>query len=102
MQGRGVEARIVLGAAMPHVDPVLAKNTLMAQRWYAAIKAGGAVRLMRTSLRYPSPTFQSGSEKAAPLGESGGAGLLVGVAILEVALRRKVVVDRGMDRSELL
>jgi hypothetical protein len=57
----------------------------------------GAVRRMRTSLRYPYPTCRSGSEKAAPLGESGGAGLLVGVAVLEVALRRKVVVDRGMD-----
>ena len=45
----------------------------------------------------PTPLVGSGSEKAAPLGESGGAGLLVGVAVLEVALRRKVVVDRGMD-----
>jgi len=52
---------------------------------------------MRTSLRCPYPTFGSGSEKAAPLSESGGAGLLVGVAILEVALRWKMVVDRGMD-----
>ena len=59
--------------------------------------SGGAVRRMRTSLRYPSPTYRSDSEKAAPLGESGGAGLLVGIAILEVALRWKVVVDRGMD-----
>ena len=50
----------------------------------------GAVRQMRSSLRYLYPTFVSG-------GESGGAGLLVGVAVLEVALRRKVVVDRGMD-----
>ena len=57
----------------------------------------GAVRRMRTSLRYPYPSFQSGSEKAAPLGKSGGAGMLVGIAVLEVALRRKVVVDRGMD-----
>lgn len=56
---------------------------------------------MRTSLRFPYPSFQSGSEKAAPLGESGGAGLL-GVAVLEVALGRKVIVDRGMDCSELL
>lgn len=42
MQRRGVEARIILGAAVPHVDPVLAKNILMAQRWYAAIKAGAS------------------------------------------------------------
>ncbi len=52
---------------------------------------------MRTSLRYPSPTYRSGSERAAPLGESVGAGLFVGVAVLEMALRRKVVVDLGMD-----
>jgi hypothetical protein len=57
----------------------------------------GAVRRMRTSLRYPNPTCRSGNEKAAPLGESGGSGLLVGVAVLEVALRWKVVVDRGMN-----
>lgn len=38
----------------------------------------------------------SGSEKAAPLGESGGTGLLIGVAILGVALRQKVVVAQGM------
>ncbi|KDB05143.1 resolvase, partial [Defluviimonas sp. 20V17] len=42
MQRRGVEARIVLGAAMPQIDPVLAKNILTAQRWYAAIKAGSS------------------------------------------------------------
>jgi integrase len=40
MQRRGVKARILLGAAVPQVDPVLAKNILTAQRWYAAIKAG--------------------------------------------------------------
>ena len=57
----------------------------------------GAVRQMRTGLHSPYPVELSGSEKAAPLGESGGAGLPVGVAILEVALCRKVVVDRGMD-----
>jgi hypothetical protein len=33
---------------------------------------------MRTSLRYPNPSLQSGSEKAAPINESGGAGLFVG------------------------
>jgi hypothetical protein len=45
----------------------------------------------------PYPARVSGCEKAAPLGESGGAGLLVGVAGLKVALCWKVVVDRGMD-----
>jgi hypothetical protein len=57
---------------------------------------------MRTSLRYPHPTVGSGSEKAAPLSESGSAGLFEVIAVLEVALRWKVVVDRGMDRRELL
>ncbi|MDP4033592.1 MAG: hypothetical protein Q8P60_12195 [Pseudorhodobacter sp.] len=42
MQRRGVEARIILGAAVPQIDPVLAKNILTAQRWYAAIKAGSS------------------------------------------------------------
>jgi len=42
MQRRGVEACIVLGAAVPQVDPVLAKNILTALRWYAAIKAGAS------------------------------------------------------------
>ena len=51
---------------------------------------------MRTNLRFPYPTRLSGSEKAAPLGESGGTGLFVGVAIPEVAFRWEVVVDRGM------
>jgi hypothetical protein len=32
--------------------------------------------------RYPNPRFRSDSENAAPLGESGGAGVLVGVAVL--------------------
>lgn len=42
MQRRGVEARIILGAAVPQVDSVLAKNILTAQKWYAAIKAGAS------------------------------------------------------------
>lgn len=42
MQRRGVEARIILGAAVPQVDPVLAKNILTAQKWYAAIKDGAS------------------------------------------------------------
>ncbi len=45
----------------------------------------------------PYPNFGSGSDKVAPPVESGSAGLLVGVAVLEVALRRKVVEDRGMN-----
>ena len=57
---------------------------------------------MRTSLRFPNPAWVSGSEKATPLGESGGAGELVVIAALEVALRWKVVVDRGVDGCELL
>jgi hypothetical protein len=59
--------------------------------------SGGAVRQMQTSLCFPFPAPMSGREKAAPLGESGGAGLFVVVAVLEVPLRRKVVADRGMD-----
>ena len=43
------------------------------------------------------PSLGSGREEAAPLGESGGAGQLVLDAVLEVALGRKMVVDRGMD-----
>ena len=50
----------------------------------------------------PTQPHTSGSDKAAPLGESGGTGQLVGVAVLEVALRGKMVVDRGMDGGELL
>ena len=56
MQRRGVEARIILGAAVPQVDPVLAKNILTAQKWYVAIKAGTsfgdlAIREKTTSSR---------------------------------------------------
>ena len=61
------------------------------------IIARGAVRQMRNSLCFSYPTAVSGRQKAAPLGESGGAGRLVGVAVLEMAFRRKVVVHRGMD-----
>jgi hypothetical protein len=52
---------------------------------------------MRTSLRLPNPTQVSSRKKAAPLGDSGGTGLFEVIAVLDVALRRKVVVDRGMD-----
>ena len=62
----------------------------------------GAVRQMRTSLLLPSPTRALGRKKAAPLGESGSARLFEVNAVLEVTLRRKVVVDRGMDIREFL
>lgn len=42
MQRRGVEAKIFLGAATPQIDPVLVKNILTAQRWYAAVKTGAS------------------------------------------------------------
>ena len=61
------------------------------------IAIGGAVRQMRTSLQYPYPALGSGRQKAAPLGESGGAGQLVVVSVLHMAFRRKVIVHRGMD-----
>ena len=57
----------------------------------------GAVKQMRTSLRFPRPSKVSGRKKDAPLGESGCACLLEVNAVLEVALRRNVVVDRSMD-----
>lgn len=76
-RGEGPKARVALGPGEMGQD--------------------GAVRRMRTSLRYPNPSYRSGSKTAAQLGESGGAGLLVCVAILEVALRWKVVVDQGME-----
>ena len=64
---------------------------------FVTSRCQGAVRRMRTSLHYSSLTFGSGSEKASPLGESGGTGQLVGVPVLEMALGRKVFVGRGMD-----
>ena len=42
VQRRGVEARVILGAAVPRVDPVLARNIQTAQKWYAAVKAGAS------------------------------------------------------------
>lgn len=57
---------------------------------------------MRTSLRFLSPASVSGSEKYAPLGESSGTVQLVLVAVLEMALSWKVIVDGGMDGGELL
>jgi hypothetical protein len=62
----------------------------------------GAVRQMRTSLCFPRAGLILGREQVAPLCESGGAGLFEVIAVLEVTLRRKVVVDRGMDGCELL
>jgi hypothetical protein len=53
----------------------------------------GAVRPMRTSLCYPNPTYPLGIEKAAPLGESGGATGLEIVPAGEGALSVEVVVD---------
>ena len=63
---------------------------------------GGAVRRMRTGLRYPNPSRQSASERVAPLNEIAGTHLLIVVAILEVALRWKVVVGRGIHLGTLL
>ena len=40
MRRRGLEAKIILGAATPLPDPVLARNILTARRWYEEIKAG--------------------------------------------------------------
>ena len=54
---------------------------------------------MRNSLCFPYPTAVSGGEKAASLCESGGAGQLVVVSVLEMALRRKVVVDRAWTEA---
>lgn len=51
---------------------------------------------------FPQSARVSGREKAAPLCESGGASQLVAIAVLEVTLRWKVVVDRGVDGCELL
>jgi hypothetical protein len=47
---------------------------------------------MRTSLLFLGPSQVSGSKKAAPLGESGGTGLLEVLAVWKVVLRKKVVV----------
>lgn len=52
---------------------------------------------MPIRLHYLNLVLVSGSDKAAPLGKSGGAGLRVCVAVLEMSLRREVVVDGGMD-----
>jgi hypothetical protein len=50
----------------------------------------------------PKTKLVSVRKKAAPLTESGGAWLFVVIAVLEMTLRRKVVVGCGMDRRELL
>ena len=50
----------------------------------------------------PTPPQSQAAKKAAPLCESGGAGQFVDVAVLQMALRRKMVVDRGMDGREYL
>lgn len=41
-QRRGIEAKIIIGAAAPQIDPVLVKNILIARRWFEAIKAGAS------------------------------------------------------------
>jgi hypothetical protein len=53
--------------------------------------SNGADRRMRTGLRYPGRIHVSSCNKAAPLGESGGMGLVAGVTVLDMALRHKVV-----------
>ena len=75
---------------------------LLAAMLIVLMATAGAVRQMRTSLRFPHPARVSGGKKAAPLGESGGAGQFVVIAGLEMALRGEVVVDQGMDGGELL
>jgi hypothetical protein len=57
---------------------------------------------MRTSLCFACAGLILGGKQTAPLDERGGAGLFAVIAVLEVALRRKAVVDQGMDRCELL
>ena len=42
MQRRGDEAKVLLGAATPRIDPVLPKNIQPARRWYDAIKGGAS------------------------------------------------------------
>lgn len=37
---RGVETKIILGAAKPNIDQTLIQNIAAAHRWYAALKAG--------------------------------------------------------------
>ena len=61
-----------------------------------------AVRRMRTGLRYPSPSFRSGREKATPFSESGGAVQLEILSVVEGALQVEMVVDRGVNRGEFL
>ncbi len=42
LKRRGVEAKIILGAATVQLDPILAQNLAVARKWYAAIKAGSS------------------------------------------------------------
>ena len=60
---------------------------------YRLVASG--VRQMRTSLCLPYPGTGSGCKKAAPLGESGGPGLLVVVAALEMAVRREKPLEKA-------
>ena len=101
--GAALEADRTLGGLCDWVEPEAPDSVDLPIEAAAALKAGvitvvlGAVRRMRTSLQYPYPALGLGRQKAAPLGESGGTGQLVVVSVLEMALRRKVVVHRGMD-----
>ena len=70
------------------------------QRVDSLAKAHQSVRSDECEPVSVAPTYPmqlSGRQKAAPVGESGGAGQLVVVSALEVALRWKVVVDQGMN-----
>jgi hypothetical protein len=52
----------------------------------------GAVRRMRSCLRYPYPSYRSCSEKAAPVGETGGACVLADfIADLDAALMEQLL-----------
>lgn len=58
MQRRGVETKVILGAATPRTDPVLVKNVLTARRWYAAIRKGAHSAPSPGATR-PRPTVSS-------------------------------------------
>jgi site-specific DNA recombinase len=58
MQRGGVEAKIIMGAATPQVDPVLVKNILMARRWYKAIKAGASFGAIATQEKTTTSRIQ--------------------------------------------
>ena len=53
-------------------------------------------------IAFPYPSGGSGGKKAVPRGKIGGTSQLAADAVLEVALRMNVVLDRSMNRGELL